>query len=125
MVNVPDTHRVTAQDHPELGGFRHIAGEGRFRQLHTDDPASLAGAWRRFLGERATVRLRDDAILDGWFGPTIAPSVAERIGDVLVAMHGDWAVMSTTFPGEFNLVGMHGSLTRSEMLVPLLSTRPN
>ncbi len=34
---------------------------------------------------------------------------------------GDWAVVSTVdFPHETTLVGMHGSLTSAEMLVPLL-----
>lgn len=124
MVNVPVAHRVVAEDHPELAGFRHIAGEGRLRQLHGPRPAALARAWAAFLGDRALVRLRDDAIDEGWFGPRLAPGVRERLGQVLVAMRGDWAVMSRTFPGEFDLVGMHGSLTAAEMRVPLLAIGP-
>lgn len=124
MVNVPPGRKIVAQDHRELAGFRHIAGEGRFRQLYTDRPAALATAWGAFLGERATVVLREEAISAGWFGAAVDPTVAPRIGDVLVAMHEDWAVMSTTFPGEFGLVGMHGSLSAAEMLVPLFAIGP-
>lgn len=124
MVNVPVDHRVVAEDHRELAGFRHIAGEGRFRQLHTDAPSHLAEAWAGFLGDRAHVVLREQAIDEGWFGPVVDDQVKGRIGDVLVAMRDDWAVMSRTFPGEFNLVGMHGSMTEAEMLVPLFVIGP-
>ena len=47
------------------------------------------------------------------------PELRERYGHVLVAMREDWAVMTRQFPRELNLVGMHGSLTPDEMLVPL------
>ena len=44
-----------------------------------------------------------------------------RLGDVVVASIGDRAVVSTSrFPHEATLVGLHGSLTAEEMLVPLL-----
>jgi len=47
--------------------------------------------------------------------------VRPRLGDVLVASTGDHSVLSTErFPYETSLVGMHGSLTPAEMLVPLL-----
>jgi hypothetical protein len=72
------------------------------------------------LGDRATVLAREDAILRGWFGPVL-PGVLPRLGDVVVACHGDTAVLSTAdFPYEATLVGLHGSLTPDEMLIPLL-----
>ena len=44
-----------------------------------------------------------------------------RLGDVVVASVGDIAVMSTErFPHEAKLIGLHGSLTADEMLIPLL-----
>nr|MBA3308888.1 alkaline phosphatase family protein [Nocardioidaceae bacterium] len=43
-------------------------------------------------------------------------------GDVMVASLGDMAVVSSShFPREMSLVGLHGSLTADEMLVPLLT----
>lgn len=120
MVNVPADHRLTIEEVPALDGFHHVGGEGRFRQLYTDDPRRLAWAWRSVLGERAEVLVKDEAIEAGWFGEVVTDPTRARIGDVVVAMNADWALMSTTFPGEFGLVGMHGSLTPEEMYVPLL-----
>ena len=48
-------------------------------------------------------------------------SVLPRLGDVVVACHGDAAILSSAdFPYEATLVGLHGSLTPDEMLIPLL-----
>lgn len=121
MLNIPVDHRVVAEDEPKLAGFDQIGGEGRFRQLYCDDPRTLAWSWRSFLGERAIVLRGEEAIEAGWFGEVVTDPTASRIGDVIVAMRDDWAVMSTTFPKEFSLVGMHGSLTAGEMIVPLLT----
>ena len=59
----------------------------------------------------------------GWFGD-MSSRVRPRFGDVLVAMRDDWAVMSRALERELGLVGQHGSLTRAEMLVPLLIDHP-
>ncbi|WP_203566956.1 alkaline phosphatase family protein [Aestuariimicrobium ganziense] len=120
MVDVPGHHRVIVEWEPSLlTEVAQVAGEGRMRQLYTESPGSVAARWRRLLGERAWVLRREEAIEAGWFGP-VDPRVAPRIGDVLVAMRSDWAVMTTAYPKELDLVGMHGSLTPDEMLVPLL-----
>jgi hypothetical protein len=43
------------------------------------------------------------------------------LGDVVVAAKEDYAVVSSAdFPYETTLVGLHGSLTPDEMLIPLL-----
>ncbi len=63
---------------------------------------------------------RDEAIARGWFGPR-RPAVRPRLGDVVVACRGDNAIVSTAdFPYEMTLVGLHGSLTPDEMLIPIL-----
>lgn len=121
MVNVPQEHRIVIEEVPALDGWRVVGGEGRFRQIYTDAPVSLAARWAEYLDDRALVRTREQGIAEGWFGPVVRPDVIERIGDVVVALRGDWALMSTTFPNEFSLVGMHGSLTPQEMVVPLLT----
>nr|WP_294694947.1 nucleotide pyrophosphatase/phosphodiesterase family protein [uncultured Friedmanniella sp.] len=122
MVDVPAGHQVVAEDEPELmAGVTALAGEGRFRQLYVDqeDPRRVAARWRGVLGDRAWVRTRDEAVDEGWFGP-VAGDLRDRYGHVLVALRGDWAVMTRQYPRELTLVGMHGSLTEAEMLVPLL-----
>lgn len=124
MVNVPENRKIVVEDEPALAGCRHIGGEARFRQLYCDKPKRVAAAWGELLGERAHVVTRDEAVEAGWFGPTVDRRVLPRIGDVLVAMRQDWGLMTASFPGEFSLVGMHGSLTPQEMVVPLFSFAP-
>lgn len=120
MVDVPRHRQILIEQHPQLhSGLELVAGEGRMRQLFGPDPVGLAARWSDFLGERAWVRTADQAIAEGWFGP-VDPAVRPRIGDVLVAMRGNWAVMTSSLPGELSLVGMHASLTAAEMMVPLL-----
>lgn len=120
MIDVPSDRQIIIEDHAALvGGLSLIGGEGRFRQLYADRPDEVAASWQRWLGERAIVRRRDEAIEEGWFGH-VTEQVAWRIGDVLVALQGDWAVMTLSKPGELTLVGQHGSLTAEEMCVPLL-----
>lgn len=120
MVDVPSGTRLIAEDEPDLTAeVDLLAGEGRLRQLYTPRPASVAARWRSGLGDRAWVRTRDEAVEEGWFG-WLAPHLADRFGDVLVALRGEWAVMSRAFPRELALIGMHGSLTPAEMHVPLL-----
>jgi len=122
MVDIPAEQRILAEDDPALmAGVTALAGEARFRQLYVDqEPARrVADRWRGRLGELAWVRTRDEAIDEGWFA-AIDDQLRERWGHVLVALRGDWAVMTSAFPREYTLIGMHGSLTPAEMLVPLL-----
>lgn len=122
MIDCPQERWVVAEDVPGLlDDVTLLAGEGRFRQVYAEarDADAVARRWRSALGERAWVVGRDEAIDAGWFG-FVDPRMRERLGDVLVAMREDWAVMTTSQPREFGLVGMHGSLTEHEMRVPVL-----
>ena len=122
MVNVPTDARVVVEDEPGLlSGVAALAGEGRLRQLYARRGRSdeVLARWQDRLGDQAWVVSREEAFAAGWFGPR-NPRVADRFGDVLVAMHGPGAVMSRRLPKELGLVGMHGSLTAAEMFVPLL-----
>jgi hypothetical protein len=122
MIDIPDERRVVVEDEPELlAGVTVLAGEPRFRQLYVDRdrPERVADRWRDRLGANAWVRTRDEAIEEGWFGP-VDDDLRERYGHVLVALRNDRAVMTRSMPRELTLIGMHGSLTADEMLVPLL-----
>ncbi len=123
MVDSPPEQRLDTDDHPELmDGLVILGGEARFRHLYCRGGAvpDVLASWQDVLGERAEVLTRDDAIERGWFGP-VAGAVRPRLGDVLVASRGDFSVMSTaSFPYETRLVGLHGSLTSAEMLIPVL-----
>ena len=123
MVDSPQDARLDVDEQPGLrDGVALVGGEARFRHLYCRHGAvdDVAARWREVLGERATVLTRDEATLRGWFGP-VDPQVRGRIGDVVVACHGAHAVMaSADFPHENSLVGLHGSLTSAEMLIPVL-----
>ncbi len=125
MVDSPDESRIDVDDRPELqDGVALIGGEARFRHVYCRGGAvdDVLAAWRSTLGARAEVLTRDEGIARGWFGP-VDPAVRPRLGDVLVAARGDFSVMSTSaFPYEARLIGLHGSLTPAEMLIPLLVT---
>ena len=121
MVDIPQDRRIVLEDHADLTqGLEALGGEGRLRQLYTPDPAGMVRRWTGRLGERAWIRTREQAVAQGWFGPEPDPALTDRIGDVVVAMRERWAVMARSLPGEWGLVGMHGSLTPDEMRVPLL-----
>jgi len=67
------------------------------------------------------VRTRNEAVAAGWFGP-VDDRVLRRIGDVVVAGNGPFALVDsrTARPQMLKLIGQHGSLTAAEQLVPLL-----
>ncbi|MCZ4500816.1 MAG: type phosphodiesterase/nucleotide pyrophosphatase [Marmoricola sp.] len=123
MIDSPESSRIDIDAHPELrAGVHLLAGEARFRHLYCSGRAldDVLATWRGFLGDRAEVLARDEAIDRGWFGPVV-PQVRQRLGDVVVAARGDLALMSSVdFPYEQTLVGLHGSLTAAEMEIPIL-----
>ncbi len=123
MVDAPPEARLDVEDHPALrDGVALIGGEARFRHVYCHGGAvdDVLATWREVLGERAEVLPRAEAFARGWFGGQRA-EVAPRIGDVVAASRGNHVVLDTAgFPYEAKLVGMHGSLTSAEMLVPVV-----
>ncbi|HET7683191.1 MAG TPA: nucleotide pyrophosphatase/phosphodiesterase family protein [Marmoricola sp.] len=123
MVDSPEERRIDVDDHPELrDGVQLIGGEARFRHLYCDSGAvdDVRATWAETLGDRAEVLTRGRAIERGWFGE-VTPMVRPRLGDIVVAARGDFAVMSSVdFRYEMRLVGLHGSLTADEMHIPIL-----
>jgi hypothetical protein len=86
-----------------------------------DAGPDVLAAWRDVLGDRAWVASRDEAIKDGWFG-AVDESMRMRIGDVVAAATGSWAMMAPIAESsDPPMAGMHGSLTAAEQLVPLLA----
>ena len=123
MVDATSENRIDVDDHPVLrDGVVLLGGEARFRHLYCEDGAasSVAACWAEELGERAVVLAREAAIERGWFG-AVAEQVLPRLGDVLVAARDDVGLFSSKdFGYEMSLVGLHGSLTPDEMLIPIL-----
>jgi hypothetical protein len=128
MVDIGLDQRLDVDDEAELlEGVTVFGGEARLRHLYcnpdrTDD---LAARWRDQCGARAWVVTREEAIDEGWFG-SVDAHVRPRLGDVIVASGSALAVVSRSrFPKEAHMVGLHGSLTADEMLVPLLLDIPD
>jgi hypothetical protein len=123
MMDVAPADRVDLDAEPELtDGLRLVGGESRFRHLYCRDGAldDVLATYRARLGDQALVLSRDEAVALGWFG-AVDERVAPRLGDVVVAATGAVAlVLGAQFPQEAALVGLHGSLTPDEMLIPLL-----
>lgn len=106
-------------------GVLEIGGDPRARHVYCEPGAAydVRAAWKSVLGEDAWVLSREQAIEEGWFGP-VAAHLADRIGDVVVAMRGTAAVIRTRGePVLSRLPGQHGSLTAAEQLVPLKLAR--
>ncbi|GAA2105726.1 alkaline phosphatase family protein [Actinomadura alba] len=122
MVNPAE--RIDVDEVPALReGVALLGGEARARHVYTEPGAvpDVLATWRELVGDRAWVHSREEAVAAGWFGP-VAEGLLPRIGDVLAVPYGDLAVVATRAePTESRLVGMHGSMTPAEQLVPLLS----
>ena len=124
MTDVPAQDRIDADAEPALReGVALLGGEPRARHVYAEPGAAadVLAAWRELLGLRAWVASREQAIAEGWFGP-VYPAFAPRIGDVVAAPAGSAAIVATQAePRESRLIGMHGSLTPADQLVPLLT----
>jgi hypothetical protein len=105
------------------------SGEGRFRWLHArrgrlDELLSVA---EENFGHLAWVRTRDRILDDEWFGRRGTSAHGEeairRMGDVALVPFEDVSFDDPADSGPFPLECRHGSLTRAEMLVPLIAHR--
>jgi hypothetical protein len=123
MVDATPDSRHDVDETPALReGVAVLGGEARFRHIYCQygAAADVHATWRELLGDRALVLTRDEAMGRGWFGE-VDSEVLPRIGDVVAAAHENHVVLSSVdFPYEMRLIGMHGSLTPVEMLVPVL-----
>ena len=122
MVDVDRAQRWDVARTPALAdGVDLVAGEPRALHVHTSTPGAVAARWRTTLGSAAVVATRDEAIAADWFGPVVE-HVRPVVGDIVVAMTGRATVVDsrTQTPRSLDLVGVHGSFTPEEMLVPLL-----
>ncbi|GAA3133519.1 nucleotide pyrophosphatase/phosphodiesterase family protein [Streptomyces rectiviolaceus] len=131
MLDIPfdEQSRIDFDEDWELrAGVALLGGEGRARHVYAVPGAEndVLTVWREVLGEQFWVASRDEAIAAGWFGPpgAVDERVYRRIGDVIAAAHDDVAIIATQKePKESALVGMHGSMTPVEQLVPLIEVR--
>ena len=120
MVDVGE--RIDVSQEPGLAeGVELLAGEERALHVYTGDAARLAERWRGILGGRALVMTKDEALGTGVFGRA-GRRAYEAMGDVVSFQASNLSVVDGSLrpPGGARMVGVHGSLTRQEMLVPLI-----
>lgn len=103
------------------------SGEGRFRWFHARRGAvdELVAAAEREFGGTGWVRTREQLIEECWFGPTVSPPIAARLGDVAVIARAPVSYFDPDDSGPFELVCRHGSMTSAEVYVPLLAGMPD
>ena len=125
MVDVPHALRIDLAHERELAaGVRHVGGEPRALQLYCEPGRRDRRA--RHLARAA--RRAGPGAHPGRGGRATAGSArstrtcSPRIGDVVVAMRDNFAVVDsrTARPELLALLGLHGSLTHDEVSIPLL-----
>jgi hypothetical protein len=102
------------------------SGEGRFRWWHARSgaKAALLEAATAAYADVAWVVSRDQVLDEHWFGPTLAPPLVSRLGDIALCAHAPISFHDPADSGPFMLVCRHGSLTSAEVMVPLLAAHP-
>jgi hypothetical protein len=124
MVDAPHHLRIDLAHDADLArGVRHVGGEFRSPQLYCEPGATqdVLATWRERVDARAWVLSRDEAVRQGLFG-TVSDRVLPRIGDVIVAMRDNFAIVDSRSarPQLLALLGLHGSLSPEEVAIPLL-----
>jgi Type I phosphodiesterase / nucleotide pyrophosphatase len=124
MLDIPKHARIDVDEHGELlDGVELLAGEPRARYVHAvpGAVADVLAVWREVLGPDWLVCTREEAVAQGWFGPQVDAAPRAVIGDVVAVPLGPGAVLATTAePVMSKLIGMHGGLSATEQVVPLL-----
>ncbi len=126
-MTTPPEHMSFMQDHPHLRGMLAATegGEPRHAFLYAAAGAldELYGAVSEAFASDFVVLKGKEALAAGLYGDpgTLHPEVDRRVGDVVLLARGQatlWPQSDGSRP-----LGMHGSLTPEEMLVPLLPLR--
>lgn len=125
FIDSPSQRQVHLDDHVALAAMlaQPICGERRFAYCYLkpgvradfEDYVATVFAGRMEAWPRA--KLLDEA----WFGHgPVNTRLASRVGDMVLAMKDDWTLVDHV-PGEapLTMIGVHGGLSRREMLIPL------
>jgi hypothetical protein len=129
MINVGEKI-VIGKDNPLLENIATIGGEPRARHLYLkpdhDSPASrsdVASVWQKFLGDRAEVFTREQAVEHNLFGELVTADSLDRMGEVIAVAKGTVVLIDPTrVDKESLMIGHHGADSDTETKVGLLST---
>lgn len=120
---IDPNRRIDIAQTPNLAqGVDLVSGEERALHLYTKEPENVSERWRSYLGEDSWVLTKEECRTLGLFGELSTHS-ASVMGDVLAFQAGRLSIVDSRGrkPGMPFLKGVHGSLTRREMLVPLFA----
>ena len=120
MINVDASQIVDVASTPALrDGVRVVAGETRAVHVHTDEGRAdeVEMRWRDVLGESAWIISREE--ISALIGEGDGASI---IGDFLVLARGRCGVVDsrTQSASAIAMPGVHGSLTSTEMRIPVV-----
>lgn len=129
MINVQDKI-IIGVENDLLKGVQIVAGEPRARHIYLDDSLDsfagredVAGRWRDFLGERAVIHTREDAIAIGLFGGAVSADASDRMGDIIAIPSGGLVLLEKERADkEGSMIGHHGGLSEIESTVALLTS---
>jgi hypothetical protein len=127
MINVQDKI-VIGLDNQLLQGVSVVAGEPRARHIYLEsDSASArietAGIWQEFLGDKALVLTREQAISNNLFGDAVSDDALDRMGEVIAIARGGLVLLELQrAEKEGSMVGHHGGDSDTESQVGLLTT---
>ena len=127
MINVQDKI-VIGLDNQLLQGVSVVAGEPRARHIYLEsDSASArietAGIWQEFLGDKALVLTREQAISNSLFGDVVSDDALDRMGEVIAIARGGLVLLELQrAEKEGSMVGHHGGDSDTESQVGLLTT---
>lgn len=122
MINVGEKI-VLGQENDLMKGVTLVGGEPRARHIYLEDGShnDVASTWREFLGNRARIYLKAEAIAAGLFGPEVLVDSQERLGDLIAIANGEAILIDPTrVKEEGKMVGHHGGLLETETQIPLL-----
>ena len=117
---------VVGKGNDLLKDVRLMAGEPRVRYLYVEAEkiSQVKQRWEEFLGDRAEILTRSEAIAAGFYGAVVLDHVKERIGDLIVIAKGELIFVEIERESQqCAMVGHHGGTTQAEVEIPLLTQR--
>lgn len=125
FIDSPAARQIHVADHVAFGALlaRPICGERRFAYCYVKPgtAAEFEDYVSTVFAGRAEAWSREQLLDEAWLGPgPVNRQLHSRIGDYVLAMKEDWTLVDHV-PDEkpIPMIGVHGGLSRQEMLVPL------
>jgi len=130
-VNTPANMAIPVQEHPILDEMLLMRPAGEPRTAYLFARQGCAQAVIDYLNSTLSDALvafsTGEALSSGLLGPAPhAPDIARRIGDVVVAMHDGYTLLSRKEAAESDrFIGLHGGMTAAEMEIPWIALSLN